>query len=1366
VVSAADASSAVVQLEGERRTATVILADVQGSTPLLEQIGTEAWVSMMNRVFHILETEIYRYGGEVDQFRGDGLVAFFGATSAHEDDPERAILAALAMQSALEPYSAELASGRGTWPERPTLGRLDGSERAAGAEIDLRLRVGINTGEVIVANIGDSRRHSEDTAMGEAIALADRMEKAAEPGTVLVSENTYQLTQARFEWQALGEISVKGVSRPVAVYRPLRPRRGAARSLRLETYGLSSLLIGRDREFSSLTSCVQAVRDGRGGVVLLTGSEGMGKSHLVATVRQHVARDEALLAEADKAFRPLAWLWGQSHSYEQTWPYSMWLDMGRRWLGVREAEPSVELRERLREQCEVLWGEQMAEYYPYLARMLSLPLEEPFAQWVDGLGAEALRQSFFLTVSSWVEALARNGPVVLVFEDVHWADVASLELLEHCLPLCDRAGVLWVIMTRATSDGGVLAADDASPAWNLSQRLEAAYPQRLVSLSLPPLTEDQSSEMIDRMIGPDALPAETRALLIEKAEGNPYYIEELIRSLIRAGILVQDGETCQWRVSPDTRLAGSHPASLDLPDTLRSLLLARMDDLAPEERRVLQVAAVIGAVFWENVLSELVGQESNVKECLVALQGAQFVRQVGRVPHLGVEYHFQSSLIRDAAYEGILSAQRVRYHQQVAEHLARPSGDGILAQYYGLVAYHFRCARERRRELFYTLSAAEHAQEIYANAEALEYYTRALRLLDELSQEEVVSLGRLWHDWRLETLRGLGQVYYGTGRVTEAEGNFREAIALAKEMGADEEHPLAVTERVRLYYWLGETLHWQHRHEEQIEIAQEGLALLAQEAALTEAALTEAPESVETALMNQEIAVGYLSLGDNARFQEYTQRTASFLEHLPYSEELRPAYDHVAIMYAYDRKDLAEAKRWLDALEGFATLYHDLRALGDAHYSAAGILDHSGDSYGAITRLRKALEIFDRIGDTKQKVWCLSRLVEIFLSLGDLLAAEECTRAELDAAEKAKARGAMAYAYWHLGQVRICEGAWEEAVEAVQEAVGLFHGAEDRWDEGGAVYSLGRILLAQGDRDGALVRYQEAMDQVDLEVLSQNTLSLAFVLSAAEEAYQEPEAFYALCARWRAKYPQLAGSPLQQWYLEPAEVESAAFDRLRAYEDRFVDLLGPSWHWEDPLDDCWFRIQQGLEVHASNRRGLWHINLSAPRVLRPVLGDLAVQTACSCVTDEAADDVPASGGLLMWADAENYLRLDVGTGGGREVLFGGCIRNVDLVAGRGRLPQAASGGQATSEDRSEGPTAPILTGKVHLRLERIGEDVRALCSLDGAEWFSVGQVAFPVADPLRLGLYANGNIDRLIYPGAYPDGTAIRFEAFQMWGGG
>jgi tetratricopeptide (TPR) repeat protein len=639
--------------------------------------------------------------------------------------------------------------------------------------------------------------------------------------------------------------------------------------------------------------------------------------------------------------------------------------------------------------------------------------------------------------------------------------------------------------------------------------------------------------------------------------------------------------------------------------------------------------------------------------------------------------------------------------------------------------------------LFYTLSAAEHAQEIYANAEALEYYDRALTLLGGLGQEDVSALGRLADDWRLEVLRGLGQIHFRAGRITEAEVRFRQAIALAKEMGADEELPLALEERVRLYYWLGETLFWQHRYEEQIEIAQEGLALLAQDA---DAA--EAPQSVETALMNQEIAVGYLALGEAARFREYTSRTAVFLLQLPYSEELRPAYDHVARMYAYDEKDLPEAKRWLDALESKATQYHDLRALGDVHYSAAGILRQSGDAAAAISHLNKAQEFFARIGDVKHRIWCQSQAGIAHLVRGDLAEAEKIAREELEFSQQAGDPEGMATAHLLLGQIRLCQGAKEEAVRAGQKAVRLYEKAEARWNEGGAVYTLGRFRLALGDRDAALKQYQAAVDRVDLEALGKDTMALAVVLNSIESVYDDPNAFRELCAQWRVSYPLLNDSPLVQWYLEPAEIGTDCGKLV--FLDEFYDVLSPDWTWIDLKDDCWFRVQEGLEMHAANERGLWHINLGAPRVLRPASGDLTIQTLCSAL------DGPACGGLVIWEDGESYLRLDAGTGGPREVFLSGCIENRDAVIGRGRLPAMVG--------LQDGPEV------VYLRLERTGGRVRALCSADGETWFSVGETEFAMIDPLKVGVYANGEIDRVVYPGTHVKGTAIRFLSFQQWG--
>ncbi|MCK4472227.1 MAG: hypothetical protein KAW49_10625, partial [Anaerolineae bacterium] len=363
--------------------------------------------------------------------------------------------------------------------------------------------------------------------------------------------------------------------------------------------------------------------------------------------------------------------------------------------------------------------------------------------------------------------MAKRGPLVLAFADVHWADTTSLDLLKYCLPLCDDEALLWLIVFRP---------DRTAPVWEFRHRVETEYPHRVTTVIIPPLTEAQSGEFIDRLIGPETLPAETRALVLDKAEGNPYYMGELIRSLIAQGVLVQEAETGQWRA---TRAV----ASLDLPDTLQSLLLARIDSLSSDERRVLQMAAVIGSVFWSNVLQAL-ASDATLKAHLTALQRAQLIYERGRVPDLGMEYIFKSNLIRDAAYDSLLTAQRVTYHLKAAEFLEDLCGLEALTPYYGVLAYHYRQAGKPGKELFYAIQAAERAQGIYANAEALEHYTRALELLDE---DEVEVKGKLYaiRTQRFEVLNGRRGIFFLMGDFEAGRADAQALLPLARQLDDD-----------------------------------------------------------------------------------------------------------------------------------------------------------------------------------------------------------------------------------------------------------------------------------------------------------------------------------------------------------------------------------------------------------------------------------------------------------------------------------------------------------------------------------------------------------------------------------------------------
>jgi hypothetical protein len=280
-------------------------------------------------------------------------------------------------------------------------------------------------------------------------------------------------------------------------------------------------------------------------------------------------------------------------------------------------------------------------------------------------------------------------------------------------------------------------------------------------------------------------------------------------------------------------------------------------------------------------------------------------------------------------------------------------------------------------------------------------------------------------------------------------------------------------------------------------------------------------------------------------------------------------------------------------------------------------------------------------------------------------------------------------------------------------------------------------------------------------------------LSGLEAAYDDTAAFRAFCRRFRAEHlvdndaSGLAQPAFNQWFLEPTEAEAVREPPLQY--DEFGASLLTSWDWHDPLGDCSFRMENGLEIHAAPGRDLWGINWSAPRMQRLASGDLAVQTVCTRVFDrdqgKPAGGVrptigvrPAIGGLVLWKNRENYLRLERGTMGEDEVLFGGCLGGQDMAIGRGRLELASARGS-----ESVGRRGTESLGRVFLRLERIGDRVSGLCSADGKRWFSVGCAPFSVENPVQIALHAIGNVDRTIYHGAHSDGVAIRFELFQLW---
>ncbi len=545
-------------LEGERKLVTALFADIVGSTALADQMDPEDWRDIVGGAHRRVSEAVYHYEGTIAQLLGDGVLAFFGAPLAHEDDAERAIRAALEILASIEQYAQEL---RDRIP-------------------NLQMRTGLNTGLVVVGNIG-SDLHMEYLAVGDTVNLAARIQSAAEPNTILVSESTHRLATSLFDFEDRGKITVKGKAEPIQVYRVVGERKGAVRARGIA--GLSSPLVGRQREFSTLMQVTADVRAGRGSIVSIIGEAGLGKSRLVAEWRR--------AATANGNGTPLRWFEGRCLSYGTAMAHHLSTDILRGLIGVAAGESEEETRGALKRTTEELLGADMALVYPYLGHLLGIQLEEEMAARVKYLDGPALQAKYVAAYKRLLQAMAQAAPMVLICEDLHWADPSSVDLGLQILPIAAEAPIVFVFVTRA---------DKEAAGWRLISQAHDLAGVGATELHLAPLSEADSRQLVSNLLQVEALPENLRQLILAKAEGNPFFVEEVLRMLIdRGGIAQRDGH---WAVTREIQ-------DIEIPDTLQGVLTARIDRLPEDAKRTLQIAAVIGRKFQVKVLEKVLEQQ-------------------------------------------------------------------------------------------------------------------------------------------------------------------------------------------------------------------------------------------------------------------------------------------------------------------------------------------------------------------------------------------------------------------------------------------------------------------------------------------------------------------------------------------------------------------------------------------------------------------------------------------------------------------------------------------------------------------------------------------------------------------------------------
>ena len=702
--------------EQRLKPVTVLFMDVVGSTDLSQQLDPEDVHAVMDTALERLTAVVHARRGRVLQYAGDSLLAVFGADQALEDDPERAVRAGLAMIEVAPLLAARFQAEHG----------LSG----------FNVRVGLNTGPVLLGGGVDA----EGSIRGITVNIAARMEQTAPPGSVRISHDTYRHVRGMFEVEPQAPIVVKGITEPVRSYLVRRAKPRAFRVANRGLDGVETRMVGRDPELKRLIETFESVCDERSlALVTVIGDAGLGKSRLGSEFAHCL----------ELRHEPLCFFQGRPQPYGNNVPYGLLRDLLASRFEILDGDSQVTAKAKLAEGLGPVLGDRAPEQTALIGQLIGLDFDaDPH---IAGIANEAkqIRDRAFHALAQYFRLLHQQtgAPLVLLLDDLHWADEGSLDFVNHLTQAARDLPLMVLNMTRSTLF-------ERRPLWGSGQSNHER-------IELAPLSRRGSRELVDALLSRlEAVPAALRDLLTTSAEGNPYFVEELVGMLIDDGVIVTGPE--QWRVVADKLL------DVHVPPTLAGVLQARIDGLPPGEKSALQQASVIGHVFWDEALRRIAASAPDALDGLMRRELA-YGRETSAFEGTH-EFVFKHHVLHQVTYESVLKRDKREHHRQTADWLVVRSSDRA-SEYFGLIAEHYERAGDTVNAVNYLRKAGEDAAASYASAAALDYLARALALV---SPDDTATRFAL-----LLTRRG---VLSNTGRRAEQAEDVAALEALAERL--------------------------------------------------------------------------------------------------------------------------------------------------------------------------------------------------------------------------------------------------------------------------------------------------------------------------------------------------------------------------------------------------------------------------------------------------------------------------------------------------------------------------------------------------------------------------------------------------------
>ena len=711
-------------IEGERKLLTVLFADVANSTAIFENIDPEDVHQIMDGCFSILMDEIHNYKGTVNQFRGDCVMALFGAPSAHEDHARRACLASLSIQRAMKGYGEDIRARFG---------------------IEFKMRIGLNSGLVVVGSIGNDLR-MDYTADGDTTNLASRMESLAKPDTVLVSGNTYKLAKNYFEFEPLGKVWIKGKDTPQEAYILLEPSHIGTRLAAAAARGLTRF-VGRTNSMAAIESAYHRTQSGSGQIVGVVGRAGVGKSRFLLEFRNRLPQDEFVYLE------------GRCLYFGESTAYSPIVDILNSYFDIKEDDEEYFAKKKL-EQAIPQSNDNPTNILTPLHDLLSLGVND---EAYFNLIPVDRRRRIFEALQDLLISICPNKPLILVIEDLHWIDKTSEEFLDHLIGRLENTRILLILLYRP----------EFTHPWGSRSNYNR--------IGLNQLTINSSTELIQAILERGEVIPDLRELILGKAGGNPLFLEELTHSLIENGSIERKDK--KYVLSREV-------ADIEVPDTIQGIIASRIDNLEDNLKLTIQIASVIGRDFTFRILKEITGIEDKLKSHLLNLQELEFIYEKTFFSEL--EFIFKHALIQEVAYNSLLLNRRKDIHKRIGTAI-----EGLYPDHLGdhapMLALHFTRGGESEKGYQYHHLAGDRAAASYANREAMEHFHEAWGLIgggpvDSKKEERL-----------LVTVTKLAEVM-------EPLGEFELALEFLQQVMEVSEGAEDSSRFDTIHYWMGNTL--------------------------------------------------------------------------------------------------------------------------------------------------------------------------------------------------------------------------------------------------------------------------------------------------------------------------------------------------------------------------------------------------------------------------------------------------------------------------------------------------------------------------------------------------------------------------------